>query len=160
MAAKQSAGILLYRRKNRQLEVFLVHPGGPFWKNKDEGAWSIPKGEYSNDEDPLEAAIREVKEETGFAIKGKFIPLTTIRQKGGKEVMAWALEADIDADAIKSNHFEMEWPPRSGKMQSFPEVDKAAWLTIDDAMKKINPSQAALLTELRSVSQSGGTVKT
>lgn len=148
MASKQSAGILVYRMKKKRLEVFLIHPGGPFWKNKDEGAWSIPKGEYAGDEDPLAAARRELKEETGFEVKGKFIPLTPIRQKGGKEVYAWAIKGDFDADAIKSNLFDMEWPPRSGKMQSFPEADKAAWLTVDEAMKKINPSQGALIHEL------------
>jgi predicted NUDIX family NTP pyrophosphohydrolase len=148
MAVKQSAGILLYRIKNKRLEVFLIHPGGPFWANKDDGAWSIPKGEYTSDEDPLEAARRELKEETGFNIKGKFIPLTPVRQKSGKHVMAWAIESDVDANAIKSNLFEMEWPPRSGKMKSFPEADKAAWLTVEKAMKKINPAQGALVTEL------------
>jgi predicted NUDIX family NTP pyrophosphohydrolase len=151
MAAKQSAGILVYRIKKKRLEVFLIHPGGPFWKNKDEGAWSIPKGEYAGDEDPLAAARRELTEETGFEVKGTFIPLTPIRQKGGKEVHAWAIEGDFDADAIKSNLFEMEWPPRSGKMQSFPEADKAAWLTVDEAMKKINPSQGELIRELTSL---------
>jgi predicted NUDIX family NTP pyrophosphohydrolase len=151
MAVKQSAGILLYRIKHKRLEVFLIHPGGPFWKNKDDGAWSIPKGEYTGDEDPLEAARRELKEETGFDVKGKLIPLTPIRQKGGKQVIAWAIEGDVDANAIKSNLFEMEWPPRSGKMQSFPEADKAAWLPVEEAMKKINPSQAALIIELSEI---------
>jgi predicted NUDIX family NTP pyrophosphohydrolase len=148
MSTKQSAGILIYRLNNKQPEVFLVHPGGPFWKNKDEGAWSIPKGEYTADEQPLIAAKRELKEETGFAVDGPFIPLTPIRQKGGKQVIAWAVEADVDASAIISNNFEMEWPPRSGKKQSFPEVDRAAWLSIKEAIVKINPSQASFILEL------------
>jgi predicted NUDIX family NTP pyrophosphohydrolase len=148
MPTKQSAGILVYRLNNKQPEVMLVHPGGPFWKNKDEGAWSIPKGEYNGDEDPLTAAKRELKEETGLVIEGSFIPLTAIRQKGGKQVMAWAVETDVDVTAITSNNFEMEWPPRSGKKQSFPEVDRAAWLGIKEAIAKINPSQAAFIMEL------------
>jgi predicted NUDIX family NTP pyrophosphohydrolase len=148
MAVKQSAGILLYRTKNKRLEVFLIHPGGPFWTNKDDGAWSIPKGEYTGDEDPLKAALRELKEETGFTVKGKFIPLTPIRQKGGKQVIAWAIESDVDANAIQSNLFEMEWPPRSGKMKSFPEIDKAIWAKVEDAVAKINPAQTAFINEL------------
>ena len=144
---KKSAGILLYRN-HKEVEVFLVHPGGPFWKNKDDGAWSIPKGEYNDDEDPLEAAKREFKEETGIDIDGDFIELEPVKQKGGKMVQAWALEKNISADAIDSNTFSMEWPPKSGKMQQFPEVDKAKWCTMDEARKKINPSQAALLEQL------------
>jgi predicted NUDIX family NTP pyrophosphohydrolase len=145
---RKSAGILLYRYTNNLMEIFLVHPGGPFWKGKDTGAWSIPKGEFT-DEDPLEAAIREFKEETGFALdRGHFFPLTTIQQKGGKLVLAWAVEGNIDADAIKSNTFRKEWPPNSGKWQSFPEVDKGAWFDMATAREKINPAQAALLEEL------------
>jgi predicted NUDIX family NTP pyrophosphohydrolase len=144
---KKSAGILLYR-DHKEVEVFLVHPGGPFWKNKDEGAWSIPKGEYNEEEDPLEAAKREFKEETGIDIDGDFIELGPIKQKGGKIVLAWALEKDITPDTITSNTFPMEWPPKSGKTQQFPEVDKAQWYTIDEAKEKINPSQAALLEQL------------
>ena len=122
---KQSAGILLYRSADPETEVLLVHPGGPFWKNKDAGAWTIPKGEFEESEDPLAAAIREFKEETGFTLHGEFIALTPIQQKAGKIVYAWAIEGDIDATKVKSNFFEMEWPPKSGKKQSFPEIDKA-----------------------------------
>jgi predicted NUDIX family NTP pyrophosphohydrolase len=145
---RKSAGILLYRMVNQLLEVFLVHPGGPFWKGKEIGAWSIPKGEFT-DEDPLTAAIREFKEETGLSINGgDFIPLTTIQQKGGKLVLAWAIEGDIDADAIKSNTFRVEWPYKSGKWQSIPEVDKGAWFDMPTANQKINPAQVAFLEEL------------
>ena len=145
---KKSAGILVYRLHAGELEVFLVHPGGPFWKNKDDGAWSIPKGEYTDEEDPLEAAKREFEEETGIACNRKFIMLDPIKQKGGKIVSAWALEKDMDAKSIKSNLFSMEWPPKSGKMQEFPEVDKAAWFQLNEAKQKINPSQAGLMDQL------------
>jgi len=145
---KQSAGILLYRKTEGNLEAFLVHPGGPFFKNKDNGSWSVPKGEFLDDEDPLEAAKREFEEETGQAIIGEFISLSPITQKGGKKVYVWAVEGDIDHLAIRSNHFEIEWPPRSGKQQSFPEVDRAAWFDIDTAKVKINPAQTALIDEL------------
>lgn len=148
MAKNQSAGLLLYRYKN-MLEVLLVHPGGPLWKNKDETAWSIPKGEFDETEEPMKAAIREFLEETGISVSGKFIELTPVIQKGGKKVFAWALEKNIDATAIRSNNFEIEWPPRSGKYQSFPEIDKGAWFTIDEAIKKINVKQAALIEELQ-----------
>src|ERR1700712_4284229 len=125
---KKSAGIILYRQKKaKALEIFLVHPGGPFWKNKDLGAWSIPKGEFTGQEDPLTAAKREIKEETGISCSGIFLELTPLKQKSGKMVYAWALEKDADAGNIKSNMFEMEWPPKSGQFKSFPEVDKAAW---------------------------------
>ncbi len=146
--AKTSAGILLYRRKDNVLRVFLVHPGGPFFVNKDEGAWSVPKGELEEGEDPLAAARREFEEETGCALVGTFVPLTPIKQKGGKIVLAWAMEGDCDAEAIKSNTFALEWPPRSGKVQDFPEVDQAGWFTVDEAKKKINSAQAALVDEL------------
>jgi len=149
---KQSAGILLYRKTEGKLQVFLVHPGGPFFKNKDEGSWSVPKGEFLDDEDPLEAAKREFEEETGQAISGKFIQLNPITQKGGKKVQAWAVAGDIDHLSIKSNHFEMEWPPRSGKQQSFAEVDRADWFDIEIAKVKINPAQAELIEELVSLS--------
>ena len=145
---RQSAGILLYRSTDSVPEVFLVHPGGPFWKNKDDGAWTIPKGEFDESEDPLSAAIREFNEETGFNIQGEFKPLSPIQQKAGKMVVAWAIEGNVDASNIKSNFFEMEWPPKSGKKQSFPEIDKAAWLTLHRAREKINASQVALLDEL------------
>lgn len=146
--AKQSAGILLYRKISSELQIFLVHPGGPFFKNKDEGAWSIPKGEYENDEDPLDAAKREFEEETGKTITGDFIALSPIKQKGGKTVQAWAVEGDINPETIQSNTFEIEWPPRSGKKQTFPEVDRGGWFDIATAKTKINPAQAILLDEL------------
>jgi predicted NUDIX family NTP pyrophosphohydrolase len=145
---KQSAGILLYRKDNDQLQVFLVHPGGPFFKNKDIGAWSIPKGEFLSDEDPLAAAKREFMEETGQPIEGEFIPLEPVYLKSGKKVYAWAVEGDIDHEIIVSNLFEMEWPPRSGKMQSFPEIDRAAWFTVDVAKEKINAGQVGLIENL------------
>lgn len=150
---KQSAGILLFRFRGEAVEVFLVHPGGPFWKNKDAGAWSIPKGEYEETEDPLSAAIREFKEETGHAVKRSFLPLTSIKQKSGKWVHAWALEGELDETKVQSNSFEMEWPPRSGKQQAFPEVDKAAWFSLPEAKEKINPAQAGLLNELENLLQ-------
>jgi len=126
----------------------LVHPGGPFWKNKDEGSWTIPKGETNDGEALLPAAIREFQEETGILLSGDFIELTPVKQKSGKLVYAWALEGDIIADEIKSNNFEIEWPTRSGKIQSFPEIDKAAWYDVKTAKEKINAAQAALLDEL------------
>jgi predicted NUDIX family NTP pyrophosphohydrolase len=144
---KQSAGLLVYRETDAGVEIFLVHPGGPFWANKDDGVWSIPKGEFDG-EDSLTAALREFEEETGQRIAGDFFELKPIKQKGGKIVYAWAVEADIDADAIKSNTFEMEWPPRSGKTAHFPEVDRAAWFDPETAQQKINPAQAAVITEL------------
>lgn len=143
--AKQSAGILLYRQVDDRLQVFLVHPGGPFFINKDQGSWSIPKGEPLADEDVLETAKREFEEETGQALAGDFIPLDPITQKGGKKVYAWAMEGDIDHETIVSNIFEMEWPPRSGKLKTFPEVDKAAWFDVETAKIKINPAQAELI---------------
>jgi predicted NUDIX family NTP pyrophosphohydrolase len=146
--AKQSAGILLYRFLNEQLQVFLVHPGGPFFRNKNEGSWSIPKGEFMEDENPLDAAKREFLEETGQEIDGIFIKLEPIRQKGGKAVYAWAVEGDIDHETIVSNLFEIEWPTRSGKRQSFPEIDKAAWFYVEAAKIKINPAQAAFIENL------------
>ncbi len=150
--SNQSAGILLYRNINKQLEVFLVHPGGPFFKNKDEGAWSIPKGEFLPDEDPLLAAKREFFEETGLQLMDdKSIKLTPIKQKSGKTVHAWAIAGDIDPTALVSNLFEIEWPPRSGKKTSFAEIDRGDWFTVDIAKTKINPAQAALITELQSL---------
>jgi predicted NUDIX family NTP pyrophosphohydrolase len=146
--AKQSAGILLYRRKGKQLEVFLGHPGGPFWAKKDQGSWSVPKGEYQDGEEPLQAAIREFEEETGYRPSGDFIQLSTIRQKGHKTVHCWAVEGDLDADSIVSNLFEMEWPPRSGKTKTFPEIDRAAWFPVSMAREKINERQAGFIDEL------------
>lgn len=146
---QRSAGILAYRFVNDLIEVLLVHPGGPFWKYKDEGAWSIPKGEYDDQENVLSAAKREFGEETGHTIKEeKFIPLTSIKQKSGKWVDAFAIEYDLDVASVKSNVFEIEWPPRSGRMQSFPEVDRAGWFTIELARTKILAAQMPLLDEL------------
>jgi predicted NUDIX family NTP pyrophosphohydrolase len=146
--AKQSAGVLLYRMPNNELQVFLVHPGGPYFVKKDDGAWSIPKGEFTDDEDPQVAARREFEEETGQPVTGNFIKLSPIKQKSGKTVYAWAVEGDIDHTQIISNLFEMEWPPRSGKKASFPEIDRAGWFDIETAKTKIIPGQAALLDEL------------
>ena len=150
---KLSAGILLYNLTiEGELKVFLVHPGGPFWKNKDEGTWSIPKGEYEEGEDALMAAKREFKEETGNELpEGEFIPLEPVKIKSGKVIAAWATEAALDFGFIQSNTFEMEWPPRSGKKQLFPEVDKAGWFTIDEAKIKINSGQVAFLEQLVAV---------
>jgi predicted NUDIX family NTP pyrophosphohydrolase len=145
---KQSAGLLLYRKRRGSLEVFLVHPGGPFWVNKDDGAWSIPKGEFGPDEDPLEAAKREFREETGLVSEGEHWPLKPIRQRGGKIVYAWASNSDLESAAIKSNTFSMEWPRGSGKMRNFPEVDRAEWFTIDVARRKILQGQLGLLEQL------------
>lgn len=144
--AKQSAGILLYRKRTGT-EVFLIHPGGPFFAKKDLGSWSVPKGEYS-EEHPLTAAKREFREETGFDISGNFVPLLPIKQKGGKVVVAWAVEGDIDAEAVVSNTFEIIWPPHSGKIQTFPEVDKAGWFSMDLAREKINQAQISFLDQL------------
>jgi predicted NUDIX family NTP pyrophosphohydrolase len=145
---KQSAGILLYRMTDKQLQVFLVHPGGPFFRKKDEGAWSIPKGEYVDGEEPLAAAQREFEEETGQTIRGNFVKLQPVKQKSGKVVQAWAVEGDIDHDAIKSNLFEIEWPPKSGKRVSFPEIDRAGWFTINIAKQKVISGQLGLIEEL------------
>jgi predicted NUDIX family NTP pyrophosphohydrolase len=145
---KTSAGILMFRRAGDSIELFLIHPGGPFWAKKDAGAWSIPKGEYGPDELPLDAARREFNEETGFAVDGDFIPLPAIKQKGGKIVSAWAVEGDIDASAIRSNTFFVEWPPRSGRQVEFPEVDKAGWFNPAEARLKINAAQAAFIDAL------------
>jgi predicted NUDIX family NTP pyrophosphohydrolase len=147
--AKQSAGILLYRRTGGEPEVLLVHPGGPLWARKDAGAWSIPKGEHDADEDPQACARREFEEETGTVLRGDALTaLGTVRQKSGKVVSAWAVEGDLDPDAITSNTFELEWPPRSGRVQHFPEVDQAGWFSIDAAREKLNPAQVAFLDRL------------
>jgi predicted NUDIX family NTP pyrophosphohydrolase len=149
MAKKQSAGILLYRFRDSEVGIFLVHPGGPFWAKKDAGAWSIPKGEFADDENPLATAKREFAEETGCVIDGDFIELTPVKQPGGKRVYAWAVEGDCQADSIKSNLFTMEWPPRSGKRKEFPEVDRAAWFDLKTAKEKILKGQVALLEDLQ-----------
>ncbi|ASU35258.1 NUDIX domain-containing protein [Mucilaginibacter xinganensis] len=148
----QSAGILLYRKTSNAVELFLVHPGGPFFKNKDMGVWSIPKGEFLDDEAALTAAKREFEEETGQPVgEGKFIPLTPVKLKSGKRVFAWAMEGNIDHNIITSNFFEIEWPPKSGKKQSFPEVDRAGWFDLEEAKLKINGAQAAFIDELNSL---------
>jgi predicted NUDIX family NTP pyrophosphohydrolase len=148
---RTSAGLLMYRRRGGTLEVFLVHPGGPFWARKDAGAWSIPKGEIDPTEEPLAAAKREFTEETGFPAEGAFRPLAPITQAGGKMVQAWAVEGDLDPTALQSNSFSIEWPPRSGRQQAFPEIDRAAWFPLEIARRKINPAQAALLDELEAM---------
>jgi predicted NUDIX family NTP pyrophosphohydrolase len=148
MPSKKSAGLLVYRLRNGELEVLLVHPGGPFWAKKDEGAWSIPKGEIAENEDSLKAAKREFFEETGFEADGNFIALTPVKQASGKWVYAWAVEGDCDAGAIKSNTFSMEWPPRSGDKKEFPEVDRAGWFPLEAARQKILKGQVSLLEEL------------
>jgi len=145
---RQSAGILLYRNRGAATEVLLVHPGGPFWKNKDDGSWTIPKGEPSPGEELLDAAKREFREETGFAADGDGVPLAPVRQSGGKIVHAWAIEGDCKPEELASNSFTIEWPPCSGRMQSFPEVDRAAWFRLDDAKRKINRAQIDLLDQL------------
>jgi predicted NUDIX family NTP pyrophosphohydrolase len=148
---RTSAGLLLYRRRGGALEVFLVHPGGPFWARKDAGAWSIPKGEIDQAEEPLAVAKREFTEETGFRAEGDFHPLAPITQAGGKTVQAWAVEGDCDPANLRSNVFSIEWPPRSGRQKTFPEVDRAAWFPLDVAREKINPAQIALLDELETL---------
>ena len=149
---KKSAGILVYRFNNQnKVEVLLVHPGGPFWKGKETGAWSIPKGEFADEEDSIAAARREFMEETGQEVEGEFLPLSPIKQKAGKMVYAWAVETEIDADNIVSNSFKMEYPYKSGKWINVPEVDKAQWFAVEEAREKINPAQAAFLEELVSM---------
>ncbi len=142
---KRAAGILMYRKRGGDFEVFLVHPGGPFWKGKDEGAWSIPKGELSSGENPLLCARREFEEETGFPIDGNFIELGTFKQPSGKLVEAWMVEGDCDPAKLVSNEFEMDWPPRSGRKQRFPEVDRGGWFATADARQKMLRGQAAIL---------------
>jgi predicted NUDIX family NTP pyrophosphohydrolase len=142
---KHSAGLLIFRRSQEGVEVLLVHPGGPLWAKRDLGAWSIPKGEIEPGEDPLEAARREVEEETGFRASGPFRELGALRQRGGKRVSAWATPGDFDPAALRSGEFELEWPPRSGRRQRFPEVDRAAWFALADARRRILPSQLPLL---------------
>ena len=145
---RQSAGLLLYRVRETGIEVLLVHPGGPFWARRDEGAWTIPKGEFDANEAPLAAARREFLEETGAAVEGRFTALTPVRQAGGKRVHAFAVEADFDPATLMSNTFEIEWPPRSGRMQHFPEVDRAAWFTVAEAATKMHSAQRVWLGEI------------
>jgi predicted NUDIX family NTP pyrophosphohydrolase len=153
--ARQSAGLLMYRRRQGTVEVLLAHPGGPFWAKKDLGAWSIPKGEFEPDEDSRAAAKREFEEETGFSVTGEFIPLAPIKQPGGKIVHIWAVEGDCDAAAIKSNTFMIEWPPRSGRQQAFPEIDRAEWFSLDDAKEKVTKGQRGFIEELDGLLRGG-----
>jgi predicted NUDIX family NTP pyrophosphohydrolase len=145
---KRSAGLLMYRKHKDEVEVFLVHPGGPFWAKKDRGAWTIPKGEYEADEEPHAAARREFKEETGFGVTGIFVELGSIRQKSGKIVVAWAVEGDCDPAQLTSNTCEIEWPPRSGKRLEIPEIDRGSWFSVNDARTYIRPEQIPFLEAL------------
>lgn len=147
---KRSAGLLLYRKHKGKVEVFLVHPGGPFWAKKDRGAWTIPKGEYDADEDPLAAAQREFQEETRFVVSGRFVELGSIRQKSGKSVVAWAVEGDCNPAQLMSNTCEIEWPPKSGKKLEIPEVNRGSWFSTHDARTYIRPEQIPLLEALDS----------
>ena len=149
--SKKSAGILLYREISGHLEVFLVHPGGPFWAKKDEGAWSIPKGEFEGDEEPFSAAKREFAEEVGSTPEGEAIPLRPVRQPSGKLIYAWVMKYDLELAEFRSNTFSMEWPPKSGCYEEFPEVDRAAWLTFDTARRKIVKGQIPFLDQLQDV---------
>jgi predicted NUDIX family NTP pyrophosphohydrolase len=155
--AKRSAGLLMYRRRDGVLELFLVHPGGPFWAKKDLGAWTVPKGEYAEGEDPLAAARREFTEETGFTADGDFIDLGTIKQASGKLVSVWAVEGDCDPENLRSNTCMIEWPPRTGRQMEIPEVDRGSWFSINEARQRILKSQAPvidlLLTRLRTQSE-------
>jgi predicted NUDIX family NTP pyrophosphohydrolase len=146
--AARSAGILVFRRRSHALEVFLAHPGGPFWAKKDDHAWSIPKGLYAETEEPLAAAKREFEEETSMSIDGRFLPLGEFRQPGGKLITVFAVEAEVDESRVKSNNFEMEWPPKSGRRQSFPEIDRAQWFDIETAARKIHKGQRSILHAL------------
>jgi predicted NUDIX family NTP pyrophosphohydrolase len=146
--SKQSAGLLMYRRGHQQFEVFLVHPGGPFWAKKDLGAWSIPKGGYGDEEQPREAAKREFREETGFTAEGDFLDLGEVQQSGGKRVVAWAFQGDCDPAALTSNLCHVEWPPRSGRKIEIPEVDRGAWFSLNEARKRILKSQEPFLDRL------------
>ena len=145
---RQSAGLLVYKRAKNGLQVFLVHPGGPFWAKKDRGAWSIPKGEFAEGEEALAAACREFREEVGQDVAGPFVALTPRRQPSRKMIHAWAVEGEVDAEALVSNEFELEWPPRSGRMQRFPEVDAGTWFTFEEAKGRIQPGQLPILEEL------------
>jgi predicted NUDIX family NTP pyrophosphohydrolase len=146
---KRSAGILVYRRREGLLEVFLVHPGGPFWTKKDLGAWTVPKGEYTNEEPPLTAAVREFKEETGFDLGGEFLELGKVTQVSGKVVSAWACVGELDAEKLTSNSCQIEWPPHSGRSMTIPEVDRGGWFSLEEAKKKILPAQQPFLDRLK-----------
>ena len=149
MTTKLSAGIVLYRMRDGECEVFLVHPGGPFWARKDDGAWSIPKGEYADGDDPLTTAKREFREETSFEVGDNFRALSPLKQPSGKVISAWAVEGDVDSASITSNTFLLEWPPKSGKTQESPEVDRAMWCTIPTARIKLFPGQRPFLDQLQ-----------
>lgn len=153
MGKRLSAGILLYRIRSHSIQVVLVHPGGPFWAKKDDGVWSIPKGEYDEGADPLEAAKREFHEETGFEVPGEPVPFRPVHQPSGKVISVWAVDGDIDATAIRSTSFRMEWPPKSGKLQEFPEVDRAEWFDLSTAYRKILPGQRPFLAQLEQIVQ-------
>ncbi|HZZ25640.1 MAG TPA: NUDIX domain-containing protein [Roseiarcus sp.] len=153
---KLSAGILLFRRRAATVEVMLVHPGGPFWAKKDAGAWSIPKGLADEGEDLLAAAKREFLEETGAAVDGEFVDLGAYKQPGGKTIVAWAHKGDFDPASLKSNTFALEWPPRSGRTAEFPEVDRAAWYSIDEALMKINKGQRPIIAALAALVRPDG----
>jgi predicted NUDIX family NTP pyrophosphohydrolase len=146
--AKRSAGLVMYRWRDACIEVLLVHPGGPFWKHRDQGAWSIPKGEVNPEEPLLEAAAREFREETSVEPHGPYVSLGAVRLSGGKRVHAWAFEGDCDPQAIRSNSFELEWPPHSGRLTAFPEVDRAAFYTLAAARRALHPAQVQLLDRL------------
>ncbi|HEX9710837.1 MAG TPA: NUDIX domain-containing protein [Candidatus Thermoplasmatota archaeon] len=145
---RRSAGLLLFRRRGGEVEVFLAHPGGPFWRNRDAGAWTLPKGELDGDENPLDAARREFEEETGIRPEGPFVELGSVRQKGGKEVLAWAWEGDTDPEAVRSNEASVELPRGSGRWITFPEIDRCGWFDLDGAREKMNPAQVELLDRL------------
>ena len=149
MTKKLSAGILLYRKRDDAIEVFLVHPGGPFWAKKDDGAWSIPKGEYVEGEDPLTVAKREFHEETGSQVSGDFLPLTPLKQPSGKMITAWAVEGEVDPASLRSNTFSIEWPPKSGKLKEFPEVDRGMWCDLSTAYRKLLAGQRPFLDQLQ-----------
>lgn len=149
--AKKSAGILVYRFHSDEWQMFLVHPGGPFYAKKDAGCWTIPKGEFEDGEEPLVAAKREFTEETGFELKGEFVALTPFKQKGGKTIYAWAHKNDFDAGSLRSNMFEIKWPPGSGRMASFPEIDRGAWFGITMTLEKILEAQKVMIEELRTL---------
>ncbi len=147
--AKTSAGLILYRMRHGKLEVLLVHPGGPFWKSKDDGAWFIPKGELDTGEEPLAGAKREFEEETGLKPEGEFLPLGSVKQKSGKTIHAWAFEGDCDPAELKSNMFTIEWPPKSGRQQEFPEIDQAGFFTVTQAKVKMHPVEFPLVIRLQ-----------
>ena len=151
-----SAGLLLYRVRDQRLELFLAHPGGPYWAKKDTGVWTIPKGLIDEGEDPLAAARREFAEETGHAIDGKFIPLGELKQKGNKIVHAWAVAGDLDPDTIVSNTYPIQWPPKSGQWRHYPEVDRAGWFGVHEARVKILPGQAGFIDRLLNIMETAG----